>query len=731
MAKSKFSDIYKQELNSKGVMSSLGSAALKQTRERMDIRNSLFGGTGAISRTGQKIFGKGYSAMGGNAAKLSGRSNSPMQGASIDALVISNQKQERLLKIVAKNTMNMNMMARDMNITRQNIASMTRKVTGGKAANRVDSSYMNASKRNAQVDGMPKRGAAPGASGGIMSSIFGGIGSVLSGGAGIIGSVVSGLLGVVGGVGGGILSAIGGILGGIPGGWLLGTIALAGIAYLLKEVAANTDFKGLKDDILKGLGFDPETSFSQQLLVKMGFTEATSKNIVKTLSNFSDSMYNFFLPTLNSIGKGFAQVIDITKVHLGAAFAVLQDAFSIVGKAFGFEFNEFFQDNKGKIFAAMAAGIGLGFSPNPRGLLAALVATPIAAAFGAATSDDTRRSLKDKLDAEKSKLVEKQKEVDKLDATTKNPDGTDKIMPKLFLTAMALAKFELNEAEKSVTETQKKLDAKNKEYKDNFKLDPNVYSDSVKESKAALPKGEYGGGYEPLQPRNDNSPTRIKITQDLLSLIGEKEGGSQGYNAINKGKANDTPAGLRGLTEMTVAQVMEAQKNDKFRAAGKYQIMPDTLKMLMAGKNNDVKLGDYFDIKTQDKLAIALIKKRLKDAGDNASLEDQIFHLSKEWAAIKDPYKEQGRYDGVAGNNATIDVDMIKKALKGEEISALSSGMFDGLRALTLNSGEGSGSIINNYNTNVAGSSGSRQFPSAFSSDVADLFIKNTFAVTA
>ena len=166
MAKSKFSDIYKQELNSKGVLSSLGSAALKQTQERMDIRNSLFGGTGAISRTGQKIFGKGYSAMGGIAAKLSGSSNSPMQGASIDALVISNQKQERLLKIVAKNTMNMNMMARDMNITRQNIVSLTRKVTG-KSAKGSDAMYMNANRRNAQVDGMPKRGAAPGARGGL------------------------------------------------------------------------------------------------------------------------------------------------------------------------------------------------------------------------------------------------------------------------------------------------------------------------------------------------------------------------------------------------------------------------------------------------------------------------------------------------------------------------------------------------------------------------------------
>ena len=728
MAKSKFSDIYKQELNSKGVMSSLGSAALKQTRERMDIRNSLFGGTGAISRTGQKIFGKGYSATSGNAARLSGRSNSPIQGASLDALVISNQKQERLLKIVAKNTMNMNMMARDMNITRQNIASMTRKATGGRAANRVDSSYMNASKRNAQVDGVPKRGATPGASGGIMSSIFGGIGSVLSGGAGIIGSVVSGLLGVVGGVGGGILSAIGGILGGIPGGWLLGTIALAGIAYLLKEVAANTDFKGLKDDILKGLGFDPETSFSQQLLVKMGFTEATSKNIVKTLSNFSDTMYNFFLPTLNSIGKGFAEVIDITKVHLNAAFAVLQDAFSIVGKAFGFEFNEFFQDNKGKIFAAMAAGIGLGFSPNPKGLLAALVATPIAAAFGAATADDTRRSLKDNLNEKKSKVAEIQKQLDALNPQESGYKSRKEAREKAVILA-----------QQSVTEAQKKLDDKNKEYKDMFNFTPNVFSDAVDEGKAALPKGEYGGGYVPLPPKiipdndNSNSPTRIKITQDLLSLIGKYEGGSQGYNAINKGKAGDTPAGLGNLTEMTVAQVMKAQADGKFKAAGKYQIVPDTLKGLMAGKNNDVKLEDYFDIKTQDKLAIALIKKRLKDAGDNASLEDQIFHLSKEWAAIKDPYKEKGSYDGTAGNRATIDVDMIKKAIGGDKISELSSGLADSRVALTLNNGQGSGSTINNItNTNVASSSGSKQYPSAYSNDAAELFIRQAVStVTA
>ena len=93
MAISKFSDIYKQELNSKGVLSSLGSAALKQTRERMDIRNVLFGGTGAISKTWRKIFGDGYSGMRGNAANLSRGAISPMQIGSMDALIVSSKNQ--------------------------------------------------------------------------------------------------------------------------------------------------------------------------------------------------------------------------------------------------------------------------------------------------------------------------------------------------------------------------------------------------------------------------------------------------------------------------------------------------------------------------------------------------------------------------------------------------------------------------------------------------------------
>ena len=58
-----FTDVYKQELKSKGVLGSLGSTAFKRTKERLDPRNMLFGGSGMMAATGRKIFGKGYQAL--------------------------------------------------------------------------------------------------------------------------------------------------------------------------------------------------------------------------------------------------------------------------------------------------------------------------------------------------------------------------------------------------------------------------------------------------------------------------------------------------------------------------------------------------------------------------------------------------------------------------------------------------------------------------------------------
>lgn len=154
-----FTDIYKQELRSKGILSSLGTTALKKTRERLDPRNMLFGGSGMIAATGQKIFGRGYSATGSSSnEKLSTKTaeSSSLQNDAITSLLASSLKQESQLAIIAKNTMNNNMMARDMNVMRQNMMKLVT-LSGGTASRGADMFFKNAKMREDEYESKFKK----------------------------------------------------------------------------------------------------------------------------------------------------------------------------------------------------------------------------------------------------------------------------------------------------------------------------------------------------------------------------------------------------------------------------------------------------------------------------------------------------------------------------------------------------------------------------------------------
>lgn len=158
-----FTDVYKQELKGKGVLSSLGSAALKRTRERLDPRNILFGGSGIVAATGQKIFGKGYQAIQRTAPsgqKLA-EGGGVIQSQALNSLLESSKSQEAILRIVAKNTTNNNAMARDINIMRQNIIKLVRiqgegKV-GGEPALKADMFFKRAAERESLFESKFKR----------------------------------------------------------------------------------------------------------------------------------------------------------------------------------------------------------------------------------------------------------------------------------------------------------------------------------------------------------------------------------------------------------------------------------------------------------------------------------------------------------------------------------------------------------------------------------------------
>lgn len=160
--------------------------------------------------------------------------------------------------------------------------------------------------------------------------------------------------------------------------------------------------------------------------------------------------------------------------------------------------------------------------------------------------------------------------------------------------------------------------------------------------------------------------------QGLLDFIGKHE--SRGdYNTLVGGKKAN-------LTEMTVQQVLELQKQMRQRgsgfessAVGKYQIINKTLLGIMSKAG--VSLTDKFDQSTQDKLAIALLKNRGLDSYLNKSLNPEAFadNLSKEWASL--PYSSGSSYYAKVGSNKSL---TSRNELMSSLPKAKSGGSFEG-----------------------------------------------------
>lgn len=159
----------------------------------------------------------------------------------------------------------------------------------------------------------------------------------------------------------------------------------------------------------------------------------------------------------------------------------------------------------------------------------------------------------------------------------------------------------------------------------------------------------------PAAPQNvapAAGPTPVTSATSGVSLeqIGQAESGRMGYDAANRGKAGDMPNGLPGLSTKTVGEVMRMQANKELFAAGKYQIIPATLKGLV--NQGVAKETDIFNKETQDKLAQSLYNTAIAKAGDDPV--KQQFELSKVWAAITNPYTGASYYAGVGNNKASI-----------------------------------------------------------------------------
>jgi hypothetical protein len=140
-----FTDIVKEQRSQgAGVFSSLGKAAGQRTLERIDPRNYLFSRKGLVSA----LFpgAKGYQAKASKENTTLSDSSSSLSSAQSDSITSKLDELKAVQQITSKNTLVLPLMARDMNVMRQNIIKLV-KLSGGKATNRADAFFMTAKQR--------------------------------------------------------------------------------------------------------------------------------------------------------------------------------------------------------------------------------------------------------------------------------------------------------------------------------------------------------------------------------------------------------------------------------------------------------------------------------------------------------------------------------------------------------------------------------------------------------
>ncbi len=147
-----------------------------------------------------------------------------------------------------------------------------------------------------------------------------------------------------------------------------------------------------------------------------------------------------------------------------------------------------------------------------------------------------------------------------------------------------------------------------------------------------------------------------KKTSGLLQLIGSIEAPS-GYNAYSYYASAPPP---KPLTRMTVREVLAWQdkidRTSKSEAAGRFQIMEDTLRGLV--RSGAAHPSEYFNSDTQLRLAITLMKRRGWNPNSNNYVA-MANSLAQEWAAlplVSGPNKGKSYYRNTKGarNRAQI-----------------------------------------------------------------------------
>jgi len=215
--------------------------------------------------------------------------------------------------------------------------------------------------------------------------------------------------------------------------------------------------------------------------------------------------------------------------------------------------------------------------------------------------------------------------------------------------------------------------------------------DRMEELAAESNKGKRLLNSYPLPERIIRARTMIDLSGAAASVRGSFVGntgglprtvssGEGGTNSVNRGRAGDTPGGAQSifgkpLSEMTFAEVNQAQNVDRVFAVGAYQFTPGVLNR--ARRDAGLPENALMTLENQTKAFWGLLygdpnkpssqAKRPKLAaylrGESDDLNAAHRELSLEFAAVIGP-DGRGAYDNdSAGNYGTIEAQRVREAL--------------------------------------------------------------------
>lgn len=181
-----FSDLVRYQKNQgKGVIGSLSGAVGQATLQKIDPRNYLFNRRGTLATLFPGL--KGYQAK-TSSDKISSGASGGFSSGQVEVIGNKLDQLSTQMSITSKNSMSLPMMARDMNVMRQNIVKLV-KAQGVKPAQRADAFFMRAGDREKAYESQygrkttsPTPMAAPGKKedGSLLGTLITTVGNIIS-----------------------------------------------------------------------------------------------------------------------------------------------------------------------------------------------------------------------------------------------------------------------------------------------------------------------------------------------------------------------------------------------------------------------------------------------------------------------------------------------------------------------------------------------------------------------